>query len=198
MHPTEKLEQMSLERLHAETDAIHPTGAVAGEVCTFHGSGIGLQRNLAVRLDIEQRGCAFENAADARRLKGRRSSTAEEDCLDASAAPMIHGGIVIQLLNQCCCVICFRDFRNDVGIKIAVRTFADAIGNMNVEGKGLFVSRHDNPIILTKDGGYNTCRKLAWLKLQYVTIPQDPEAVALQPAQFSDHLLAELRFKVSN
>jgi len=41
-------------------------------------------------------------------------------------------------------------------------------------------------------------RKLAWLKLQYVTIPQDPEAVALQPAQFSDHLLAELRFKVSN
>src|SRR5215510_12918554 len=126
MHPTEKLEQMRLERLHAETDAIHPTGAVAGEVCTFHGSGIGLQSNLAVRLDLEQRGCAFENAPDARRLKGRRSPTAEEDRLDASAAPIIHTSIMIQLLNQCCCVICFRDFRNNVGIKIAVWTFTDA------------------------------------------------------------------------
>ena len=45
-------------------------------------------------------------------------------------------GIVIQLLNQCFCVICFRDFRDDVGIKIAVGTFADAIGDMNVEEKG--------------------------------------------------------------
>ena len=156
MHPTEKLEQMRLERLHAETDTIHPTGAVAGKVSTVHGSGVGFQSNFAGRLDTEQRGCAFENAPDARRLKGRRSSTAEEDCLDASVALMIHTGIMSQLLNQCCCVIFFRDFRNDVGIKIAVRTFADAIGNMNVEGKGLFVCRHDSPIILTKGGCYNS------------------------------------------
>src|SRR5262249_12114406 len=155
MNPTEKLEQMRLERLHAETDTIHPTGAVAGKVSTVHGSGVAFQSNFAGRPDTEQRGCASENAADARRLKGRRSSAAEEDRLDAPAAPMIHGGIVIQLLNQCCCVICLRDFRSDVGIKIAVRTFTDAIGDMNVEGKGLFVSRHDSPIILSKGGGYN-------------------------------------------
>jgi hypothetical protein len=43
-----------------------------------------------------------------------------------------------------------------VGIKIAVGTFADAIGDMNVKGKGLFVSRHDNPIILTKAERHNT------------------------------------------
>ena len=61
----------------------------------------------------------------------------------ASTAPMIHPGIMIQLLNQCFCVICFRDFRDDVGIKIAVGTFADAIGDMNVKGKGLLFSRHD-------------------------------------------------------
>src|SRR5262245_47597162 len=156
MHPTEKLEQMRLERLHAETDTIHPTRAIAGKVSTVHGSGVGFQSNFAGRLDTEQRGCAFENAPDARRLKGRRMSDAEEDRLDASAAPMIHGGIVIQLLNQCGCVIYFRDFRNDVGIKIAIRTFADAIGDMNVEGKRLSVSRHDGPIILIKGGRYNT------------------------------------------
>src|SRR5262245_21590999 len=156
MNPAEKLEQMGLERLHADADTIHPARVVAGEVCTFYGSGVGLQGNLAARLDIEQRGCAFENATDARRLKGRWSPTAEEDRLDASTAPMIHTSTMIQLLNQCCCVIFFRDFRNDVGIKIAVRTFADAIGNMNVEGKGLFVCRHDSPIILTKGGCYNS------------------------------------------
>ena len=69
---------------------------------------------------------------------------------------MIHPGIMIQLLNQCFCVICFRDFRDDVGIKIAVGTFADAIGDMNVERKWLVFSRHDSPIILTKGGRYNT------------------------------------------
>src|SRR5262245_46670221 len=99
MSPAEKLEQMRLERLHADADTIHPTGAVAGEVYAVHCSGIGYQSNLAVGVDIEQRGRAFENASDARRLKGRRSSAAEKDRLDASAAPMIHAGIMIQLLN---------------------------------------------------------------------------------------------------
>ena len=137
MNPTEKLEQMRLERLHADADTIHPAGAVAGEVCTFHGSGIGFQSNFAVRVDREQLVRAFENARHARRLKSRRRAPAEEDRLDASAAPMIHAGIMIQLLNQCFSVTCFRDFRDDVGIEIAVGTFADAIGDMNVEGKGL-------------------------------------------------------------
>jgi hypothetical protein len=45
-----------------------------------------------------------------------------------------------------------------VGIKIAVGTFADAIGDMNVKGKWLLFSRHDSPIILTKGGRYNTSR----------------------------------------
>jgi hypothetical protein len=43
-----------------------------------------------------------------------------------------------------------------VGIKIAVRTFADAIGDMNVKGKWLLSSRHDSSIILTKRGRHNT------------------------------------------
>src|SRR5262245_63016430 len=120
MHPPEKLEQMRLERLHAETDTIHPTGAVAGKVSTVHGSGVGFQSNFAGRLDTEQRGCAFENALDARRLKGRRSSAADEDRLDASATPMIDASILIQFLNQCVCVICFRDFRDDVRVEITI------------------------------------------------------------------------------
>src|SRR5262245_53012700 len=99
MNPTEKLEQMRLERLHAETDTIHPARAVADEVCTVHGSRVGFQSNFAGRVDIEQRGCAFENAPDARWLKGRRRATAEEDRLDASGTPMIDAGIMIQFLN---------------------------------------------------------------------------------------------------
>src|SRR5207342_205671 len=154
MNPAEKLEQMRLERLHADADTIHPTGAVAGEICTFHGSGIGFQSNFAVRIDRKQPIRAFEDACNARRLKSRRGAAAEEDRLDTSVATMIHAGIMTQLLNQCLSVTCFRDFRDDVRIKIAVGTFADAIGDMNVEGKGLLFSRHDSPIILTKGGRY--------------------------------------------
>ena len=47
MNPAEKLEQVGLERLHADADTIHPVGAVAGEVCTFHGAGIGFQSDFA-------------------------------------------------------------------------------------------------------------------------------------------------------
>jgi hypothetical protein len=44
-----------------------------------------------------------------------------------------------------------------VGIEIAVRTFADAVGDMNVEGKGLCVSRHAS-IILIPEERHNTWR----------------------------------------
>src|SRR5262249_62089938 len=116
MHPPEKLEQMRLERLHAETDTIHPTGAVGGKVSTVHGSGVGFQSNFAGRLDTEQRGCAFENAPDARRLKGRRSSAAEEDRLEAPGAPIIHRGIEIQLLKKASVAVFFWNFPNHWGV----------------------------------------------------------------------------------
>src|SRR4029453_16905063 len=51
VNPTEKLEQVRLERLHTDADTIHPTGAVAQQVLTFHGSGISFQSNFAVRVD---------------------------------------------------------------------------------------------------------------------------------------------------
>ena len=54
VNPTEKLEQMRLERLHADADTIHPVGAVAGKVSAFHGSGISFQSNFAGRVDREQ------------------------------------------------------------------------------------------------------------------------------------------------
>src|SRR5437870_474324 len=108
MNPTEKLEQMRLERLHTNADTIHSTGAVAGEICTFHGSGIGFQSNFAVRIDRKQPIRAFEDACNARRLKCRWGTPAEKNRLDASAAPMTHAGIMIQLLSQCLSVTCFR------------------------------------------------------------------------------------------
>ena len=194
---TEKLEQVRLEGLHADADTIHPAGVVAGKVRAFHSSGISFQGNFAGRVDGEQRVRAFENARDARRLKGRWGTPAEKDRLDGSAAPLIHAGIMIQFLNQCVSVTCFRDFRDDVRIKIAVGTFADAIGDMNVERKWLLFSRHDSPIILTKGGRYNTLGIIV-AKGAARPHPVTPKAVALELAQFSDDLLAKLRFKVSN
>jgi hypothetical protein len=156
VNPTEKLEQLRLEGLYANADAIHPTSAVARKVLTFHGSRVRFQGDFTVRIDREQPTCALENARETRRLKSRRRAAAKEDRLDSSTVPIIEPGIMIQLLNQCFSVACFRDVRDDVRVKIAVGTFADAIGNMNVKGKGLLFSRHHSFIIVTKGGRYNS------------------------------------------
>src|SRR5262245_66645663 len=49
MNPPEQLEQVRLERLYAETDAIHSASAVADEVCTVRGYGGGSYSSFGVR-----------------------------------------------------------------------------------------------------------------------------------------------------
>jgi hypothetical protein len=82
-----------------------------------------------------------------------------------------------------------------MGIEIAVGTFADAVGNVNIERKRLFVSRHAS-IIWVHEERHNTWMKIRGLKLQHVSIPQHTKAVAFELVQFSDDFLAEFRFQM--
>src|SRR5918996_2102732 len=142
VNASEKFEQAGLERLHAYADPIYARGAVADKVGPIDCAWIGLQCDLAIRQKIESSSRLPQNFVDALRVKGRRCPATEENALNASVAPFVPPGVLIELTGQRFRVSVFRNLRDNMGVKIAVRTLANAVGDVDVEGKGFVAGMH--------------------------------------------------------
>ena len=116
-------------------------------------AGICFQGDLALRIEMKRGRYAIENAIDARRMESRRRPAAEENSLDGSLSPCSGCLVVIKLRDQRFGIYILRDYGHDVRVEVAVRAFANALRNMNVKRKGLFLSRQHRKCILSMKEG---------------------------------------------
>ena len=73
-----------------------------------------------------------EKLADALWFEGRWRAAAEKNALHGSAVPIVSTAEEFELAQQSIGIALLWDLRHDVRVEVAVGTFADAVGNMDV------------------------------------------------------------------
>src|SRR6266850_5721778 len=132
MNASEKLEQPGLKRLHADADAVDAGVTVTEEIFAIDGAGIRFQSDFAIGLTGKPCGDRREKLTDALWCEGGRRAAAEKNALHGSAAPFGSTAEEFELAQQSISVALLWDLRHDVRVEVAVGTFADAVGNMDV------------------------------------------------------------------
>src|SRR6185503_6342617 len=77
--PAEALQLRVVERLHAKADAIDTGAAETFQLVAIDGLGVGLERDLRGRIEIDVLTNRFDDGADLRRFEQRRRAAAEKD-----------------------------------------------------------------------------------------------------------------------
>ena len=132
MNAAEKLEQPGLKRLHPDADAIDAGVTVAKKFLAINGARIRFQSDFAIGLTGKRCGDRREKLTDALWFEGGWRAAAEKNALHGSAAPFVSTAEEFELAQQSISIALLWDLRHDVRVEVAVGTFADAVGNMDV------------------------------------------------------------------
>ena len=126
------LERSIVETLHAETDAVDAGTTVIRKRPMLDRAGIGFLRDLDARREIQPRADAVQDARDSVRREQARCAPTEKNRLQF--APLRQRQVLIQVAQQRSDVLFLRQrLRRVVRIEIAVRAFAHAPGDVDVE-----------------------------------------------------------------
>jgi hypothetical protein len=121
-----------VEALHAERKAIHASGKVGLETIMLHRARIGFQSHFKAWCELQPRCAAIEDRADVRGIEQARRSPAEEHAGHRAAPDQRQ--ILIEIGEQRGNVVALGQFAlQPMRIEIAVRAFAHAPGNVDVE-----------------------------------------------------------------
>ena len=142
VHPVESFERFVVERLDADADPVDARLAQCGEALGFRRPGVRLQRDFAIRIQVEQRGDEVQNALRFFRWKQRGCAPAEKyrlyppafqgELLDA-AFHLLHQRIRIAARPVLTRVAFFQQGIEGVGVEIAIPAFGDAKRNVDVK-----------------------------------------------------------------
>ena len=136
VHAADGLQVPVVEALHADRQARDAGGAKGGEALALEGARVGLQRDLAGRLQRQAGAHAGDQAVDLRRLEQAGRAAADEHAVDGAAPDERQAGF--QIGHQRIDVA--RLLRGGVGalaplvrVEIAVGALADAPRQVHVQ-----------------------------------------------------------------
>ena len=131
--PAQEPQQLGVEALRPDADAVHAATAVVPEAGGVHRTGVGFQRDLHPLVESEKPGGFVEHRADAGSAKGGGGAAAEEHRPDAPVGPCLRLVIVAQLPHQRPGIFFLGNPGGHVRVEVAVGALADAVGDVHVQ-----------------------------------------------------------------
>ena len=142
VHPVELLQRRIVEGLDADADAVHARFSQRAEALGLRSTRVRLERDLAIRRQVERRGDEVQNAPRLFRREQRGRAAAEEyrgdlpaferELLDA-ASRFLHQRVRVAARPVLARVAFFQQGVEGVGVEIAIPALGDAEGDVDVE-----------------------------------------------------------------
>ncbi len=135
MDAPQGLELFFLETLDADRQPIDPQLPVGDEFFLFEGPGIGFQGDFDIAGERDARLDALEQASQRLGAEQARRTATEEDRAQFTAMGGVQ--VLVEVGQQRVDVLFFRQHRaGGMGVEVAIRAFAHAPGNMDVQRQG--------------------------------------------------------------
>ncbi|CRM80693.1 hypothetical protein [Pseudomonas sp. 22 E 5] len=135
MDAAQRLKLLLLEALDANGQAIDPQLAVRHELLLFEGAGVGFQGDFDIACKRNTGLHALEQAAQCGGAEQARRTATEEDRTQFAAVNRVQ--VLIKVGQQCVHILFFRQhFARGVGVEVAIRAFAYAPRNVDVQRQG--------------------------------------------------------------
>ncbi len=140
----EPLQVGLMQALDADGNAVHPGGAVAREAPRLDAGGIGFQRDFEIGLGCEESLCPGDERAHRFGLHQAWGAAAEED--GAQGARPEARRLPFQFAQQRGAETRLRHNLADMAVEVAVGTFGQAEGPVDVEGERLRADIGHGPV----------------------------------------------------
>ncbi len=130
----ERLERGTIERLHADRNAIDAGCAIIAKALLLHTVGIGFERDLDIVCGRPQLCDAIEHAANRSAAHQGRRTAAEEHARNTWPLAL-QPGDEVELAQDRIAPAGFAERVADMRVEVAIRTLRRAIGPVNVDAE---------------------------------------------------------------